>query len=161
MLSRSIRWKAFNVKKQRQERRRLWQKAAVAVLFVSLPVLCRAEGTSDLGEEIPYRVTAAKGGLVYAIDPAEAYKGLSRGTIDVEPMDEVPAFALPSTLPDPTIVPSGPRKEYILLKRIEKEGPPRKGEDRVFHTIARDEKRERCLIYGEACSALEIIEEEE
>lgn len=161
MLSRYIRWKVFNVMLRRQARCRLRLRSAVVGVLCALPLLVQAEKTSDLGEDIPYRVTAAKGGVVYAIDPAEAYKGLARGTIDVEPMDEVPAFALPSTLPEPTIVPSGPRQEYILLRRIEKDGPPRKGEDRVFHTIARDEKRERCLIYGEACSALEIIEEEE
>jgi len=112
-------------------------------------------------KSIPYDVTRATGRLIFAIDPATAYEGLARGTPDVEPMNEVRAYALPPKLPPPIVVPAADPAFYVQLNRLEKEGPKLTGEDLVFKTIGEDQKKERCLIYGEECSLLEIIEEEE
>ena len=131
----------------------------ITLLFasISLPVWADVLPAPD---SIPYDVTPAKGPIVFAIEPSVAYKGLPRGTFDVEPMAEVKAYALPPTLPPPTVVPAAEPEFYVQLNKLEKEGPTLKGEDLVFKTIADDQKKERCLIFGEECSALEIIEEE-
>lgn len=136
------------------------QGDCVALLVASmiLPVWAEVQPVPD---QIPYDVTPAKGRIVFAIEPSVAYKGLPRGTFDVEPMEEVKAYALPPTLPPPTVVPAAEPEFYVQLNKLEKEGPTLKGEDLVFKTIADDEKKERCLIFGEECSALEIIEEGE
>lgn len=111
-------------------------------------------------EPIPYDVTKPKGRLIFALDGASAYEGLVRGTFDIEPMNEVKAYKLPPLLPPPTVVPSADPAFYVLMNRLEKEGPKLTGEDLVFKTIGEDAIKERCLVYGEECSALEIIEEE-
>lgn len=131
--------------------------AALIVLCVTLPV--KAEEPL-VDNAIPYDVTRPDGALIFAIEPSQAYKGLPRGTYDVEPMAEVKAFKLPSTLPPPTVVPAAEPAFYIQMNKLEKEGPTLSGEDLVFKSIADDQKKERCLIFGESCSALEIIEEE-
>lgn len=127
------------------------------VLCVTLPVQAESPTVPD---SIPYDVTRPHGRLIFAIEPSKAYKGLPRGTFDVEPMDEIQAFKLPSTLPPPTIVPAANSAFYIQMNKLEKEGPTLRGEELVFKSIADDEKKERCLIFGESCSALEIIDEE-
>lgn len=129
---------------------------AVALLCCAVPVFA-AEAPQ---EKIPYDVTKATGKLIFAIDPETAYEGLARGTPDVEPMNEVRAYALPPKLPPPIIVPAAEPAFYVQLNRLEKEGPKLTGEDLVFKTIREDQEKERCLIFGEGCSLLEIIEED-
>ncbi|MDI3323585.1 hypothetical protein QKW35_04265 [Pontibacterium granulatum] len=131
---------------------------ALLVASMTLPAWAEVQPVPD---PIPYDVTPATGSIVFAIEPAVAYKGLPRGTFDVEPMEEVRAYALPSTLPPPTVVPAADSEFYVQLNKLEKEGPTLSGEDLVFQTIADDRKKERCLVFGEECSALEIIEEGE
>ena len=131
----------------------------VCLLVASMTLPAWAE-VQPVPDPIPYDVTPATGSIVFAIEPSVAYKGLPRGTFDVEPMEEVKAYALPSTLPPPTVVPAADPEFYVQMNKLEKKGPTLTGEDLVFKTIADDQKKERCLIFGEECSALEIIEED-
>lgn len=108
---------------------------------------------------IPYKISRPAGELIYEVDGKRAYEGLLRGTFDREPMREVIPRKHPSPLPPPTVVQAASPLFYIQLNRLEKEGPKLTGEDLVFKTIAEDAKKERCLIFGEECSALEIIEQ--
>lgn len=130
---------------------------ALLIASMILPAWAEVQPAPD---PIPYDVTPATGSIVFAIEPSVAYKGLPRGTFDVEPMEEVKAYALPSPLPPPTVVPAAASDFYVQLNKLEKEGPTLTGEDLVFKTIADDQKKARCLIFGEECSALEIIEED-
>ncbi|MGB0467832.1 MAG: hypothetical protein ACPGF7_09930 [Pontibacterium sp.] len=109
---------------------------------------------------IPYSVTKPSGALIFALDGRTAYKGLSRGTFDIEPMSEVKAYKLPSLLPAPTIIQAASADFYTQLNQLETKGPVLKGEDLVFKTIDEDMEKERCFVYGEACSTLEIVEED-
>lgn len=129
-------------------------------LLLSLSVWSLNVTAEQVEPSIPYKISRPAGELIFEVDGARAYEGLLRGTFDREPMREVVPRKRPSPLPPPTIVPAAPPLFYVQLNRLEKEGPKLTGEDLVFKTIAEDAKKERCLIFGEACSALEIIEKE-
>ena len=136
--------------------------ASIVILatLAHVPPLWASEADGPEAEPEPpaYDVIPARGNILFSIDPVNPYKDMPRGTIDNEPMNEVVAGELPSTLPEPIVVPAADREYFIQLNDLEKNGPKRKGEDKIFYQIATDMEKERCLYLGDGCPNVEVFE---
>lgn len=128
---------------------------------ILLSLLCISSwlfAEEEVIQPIKYEVTSPKGYFHGTVDGETAYKDWRRGSFDKERMTEVRAKDLPSDLPPPVVIPyTKPKVKEVPVG--EPKVPPLKGEDKIFVTIGKDEKKARCLLLGQGCA--DLVEPEE
>ena len=109
---------------------------------------------------IKYEVTAPEGYFYGTVDGETAYKDWRRGSFDKERMTEIKAKDLPNDLPPPVVIPyTKPTVKEVPVGKPKT--PPLKGEDKIFVTIGKDEKKARCFLLGQGCEELVKPEEKD